>query len=261
MKPSPHTPKIAKATESAGKWPKIFPELTAEQKRISDDFMKHWHEVLPRRYGVVDEFNHRYPVRHAPKKFSRTLEIGAGLGEHLKYEHLLPEQEREYVALELRPNMVESIRNRFPGVQAVLGDCQERLPFPDGHFDRILAVHVLEHLPNLPSAISELYRLCDKSTGSLSVVIPCEGSFAYTLARRISAQRVFERRYKQSYQWLIEREHLNKPAEIFPELQKFFDVRHRTFFPVPLPLVFCNLCIGITLSPKPLESARSAGGR
>ena len=34
-------------------WPKILPELTSEQERISDDFMHYWHEVLPKRYGVV----------------------------------------------------------------------------------------------------------------------------------------------------------------------------------------------------------------
>lgn len=46
------------------KWPKTFPPLTPEQQRISDDFMKHWHEVLPRKFGVIDRFNHSYPVRH-----------------------------------------------------------------------------------------------------------------------------------------------------------------------------------------------------
>ena len=38
------------STEQAAvsKWPKTFPPLTPEQKRISDDFMKYWHEVLPK---------------------------------------------------------------------------------------------------------------------------------------------------------------------------------------------------------------------
>ena len=70
------------------KWPKSVPSLTDEQRRISDDFMKYWHEVLPRKYGVVETFNHEYAVKHAPKTFRTTLEIGAGLGEHLNYEVL-----------------------------------------------------------------------------------------------------------------------------------------------------------------------------
>jgi ubiquinone/menaquinone biosynthesis C-methylase UbiE len=231
-------------------WPKALPELTPEQERISDDFMHYWHEILPKRYGVVDDFNHRYVVRHAPKQFLRTLEIGAGLGEHLSYEDLSPSQKSNYTALELRPNMAAKINKRFPEIQTYIGDCQKRLEFSDEYFDRILAIHVLEHLPNLPAAVAEMYRLCNKKYGVFSVVIPCEGSLAYSLARRISAQRIFEKRYKQSYRWLIEREHLNKPDEIISELQKWFTIQNRSFFPLALPLVFCNLCIGITLSPR-----------
>jgi SAM-dependent methyltransferase len=231
-------------------WPKEIPPLTPEQKRISDDFMKYWHEVLPRRYGIIDDFNHGYPVKHAPASFVSTLEIGAGLGEHIAYEKLTPEQERNYVALEIRENMAEEIRRRFPRVQTSVGDCQGRLPFPDGSFDRVLAVHVLEHLPDLPAAIREMRRLCHPRHGIFSVVIPCEGSPAYTLARKISAQRIFEKRYGQSYDWFIRREHLNRPAEILAELAPHFEVVHRRCFPIPVPFIFCNLCIGLTLRPR-----------
>jgi SAM-dependent methyltransferase len=231
-------------------WPKILPDLSPEQKRISDDFMQYWHEVLPRRYGLVDDFNHQYPVRHAPRRFLRTLEIGAGLGEHLLYERLTPEQKAQYVALELRQNMADKIRDRFPEVQTYVGDCQGSLNFRNGFFDRILAVHVLEHLPNLPAAVAEMNRLCNKEAGVFSVVIPCEGSPAYAVARRILAQRLFEKRYKQSYRWLIEREHLNRPREIITELLLWFNILHRSFFPIPIPVIACNLCIGLTLQPK-----------
>jgi ubiquinone/menaquinone biosynthesis C-methylase UbiE len=237
-------------------WPKILPDLTPEQKRISDDFMRYWHEVLPKRYGVVDDFNHAYVVRHAPKRFVRTLEIGAGLGEHLFYEKLSSSQKSNYTALELRPNMAARIKERFPEIQIHVGDCQSRLEFPDEYFDRILAVHVLEHLPNLPAAITEMHRLCSKEHGVFSVVIPCEGSMVYSLARRISAQRIFEKRYAQSYRWLIEREHLNKPDEIILELRKCFTVDHRLFFPLPIPFVFCNLCLGMTLRPKTIRNEK-----
>ena len=230
------------------KWPKTFAPLTAEQEAIRDDFMRHWHEVLPRRFGVIDRFNHTYPVRHAPAGFARTLEIGAGLGEHLDYERLDDAQRAGYVALELRPNMASEIARRHPGIRTLVGDCQERIPFPDGHFDRIVAVHVLEHLPNLPAAVRELRRLCAAS-GVLQIVIPCEGGLAYSLARRISAQRIFEKRYKQSYRWVIEREHVNRPAEILEELAPAFAVTHRGFFPLPVPSIELNLVMGLTLRP------------
>jgi ubiquinone/menaquinone biosynthesis C-methylase UbiE len=237
------------------KWPKRFPPLTPGQIEISNDFVQYWHQVLPRRYGVVDEFNHRYVVNSAPKQFLSTLEIGAGIGEHLRYEILTPSQEQEYVAVDIRQNMMAELRKRFPRVNGIVADCQERLNFDNGHFDRILAIHVLEHLPNLPAALREMHRVCNKAKGQLSIVIPCEGSMAYSLARRISAQRIFERRYKQKYSWFIEREHINKPREIFEELERYFRVVSARYFPVPLRLEFCNLCIGATLVPtlKPPE--------
>jgi SAM-dependent methyltransferase len=240
---------VLMSNPTRARWPKQLPELSSEQKRISDDFMKYWHEVLPRRYGIVDDFNHRYPVRHAPVGFRRTLEIGAGIGEHLKYETLSQEQRQNYYALELRQNMADQIRARYPEAQVVVGDCQAKLDLPDGYFDRILAVHVLEHLPNLPATVKEMHRLCDPNRGVFSVVIPCEGSAAYAVARRLSAQRIFEKRYRQSYRWFIEREHINRPDEIMAVLRTRFDVVHRAFFPLPIALLAANLCIGLTLRP------------
>lgn len=237
---------------SIKKWPKVFPELTAEQQAISNDFMKHWHELLSSRsqYGLLEKFNHNYVTQKIPADFISTLEIGAGLGEHLNYENLTQDQKKNYVALEMRENMAEKIKQSFPEIQTLVGDCQARLPFADNHFDRIIAIHVLEHLPNLPNAIKEMYRLCHKQHGIFSIVIPCEGGFAYSTGRKLTAERIFEKRYKQPYKWFIEREHINQPHEIFAELAPYFEIVHKSFFPLKLPIIHLNLCIGITLKPR-----------
>src|SRR5262249_12215585 len=161
-----------------------------EQRVIADDFMHYWHGVLPKNFSIADRFGHEHVARTAPPDFGRTLEIGAGLGEHLSYERLSPRQARGYYGLDIRENMAGALRKTYPDVNAIVGDCQQALPFPDGHFDRIIAIHVLEHLPNLPAAARELVRLCNPQRGILQVVIPCEGGLAYGLARRISAQRI-----------------------------------------------------------------------
>ncbi len=146
--------------------------------------------------------------------------------------------------------MSQQIRERFPRVHTITGDCQQRLPFPDGFFDRILVVLVLEHLPDLPSTVREMRRLCDPQLGGFSFVLPCEGGLVYTLARRFSAQRIFEKRYNQPYRWFIQREHINAPDEIIAELERHFRITQRAFFPLPLPFIFCNFCLGLTLSPS-----------
>jgi SAM-dependent methyltransferase len=228
------------------KWPKALPVLTAEQERVRDDFMAYWHEVLPNRYGVIERFNHGWPAKTA-RPGERTLEIGAGLGEHLSVEPAFARE--DYAAVELRPEMAQVIRERHPSVEVVTGDCQVRLPFQDGSFDRALAIHVLEHLPNLPAALAEIRRLL-KPGGRFVVVIPCEGGLAYSLARRISAQRIFEKRYGMSYRFFIESEHINLPAEIMEELRPLFRVLRRRYFPLVVPLTAPNLVIGLELAPR-----------
>lgn len=234
------------------KWPKIFPKLSVEQQNISNDFVKYWHERLSsnKTYTFIEKFNHTFPIKRSPHHFEKTLEVGAGLGEHLEYETLTPEQEKNYVALELRDNMAKVIQQRFPNVMTCIADCQQNIPYVDNYFDRIIAIHVLEHLPNLPKALQEIYRICNKEKCTFLAVIPCEGGFLYNMSRKISAQRIFEKRYKQSYQWFIEREHVNRPHEILEELSRYFYIQITQYFPFTLKSIQLNLCIGIVCKPK-----------
>lgn len=230
------------------KWPKIAPPLSEEQRALTDDFMKHWHEVLPQRYGAIERFNHTYPLRHLPDLDKwRTLELGAGIGAHLEFE---PLDRQEYHCIELRDAMADEIRRRFPSAITVTGDCQKRIPFDDNYFDRVVVIHVLEHLPDLPTAISEVHRVL-KPGGIFSVVLPCDPGLAYEFARKISAERIFKTRYNMSYRWFVRREHLNSPAEIFHVLEQYFDIFDRTYFPLRVPLVNTNLCVGVAARKLP----------
>lgn len=227
-------------------WPKDVPALDPDQRRISDDFMKHWHEVLPKRFGMIERFNHGYPLRFLPDKPRfKTLELGAGLGAHLEFEDL---NRQDYHCVELRQNMADAIIERFPNVTAVVGDCQKHLPYDSYLFDRVVVVHVLEHLPNLPACLDEVRRVL-KPGGIFSIVLPCDPGLAYEIARKISAERIFRQRYGLPYGWLIRREHINSPAEILTSLRSRFTEIDITYFPFSfVPLVNANLCIGITLT-------------
>ena len=230
-------------------WPKPVPPLSPAQKAIADDFMSYWHTVLPQRYGVIEKFNHDYPTRFLPQTERwRTLEVGAGLGAHLAFE---PLERQEYHCIELRDAMAQEIRRRFPSVATVVGDCQDRIPYDDAFFDRAVVVHVLEHLPNLPAAVKEVARVL-KPGGLLSVVLPCDPGLAYEAARKISAERLFRARYGMPYGWLIRREHINSPQEILCVLRQSFEIFDESYFPLRIPVINLNLCIGVT--------ARKPGG-
>jgi len=171
------------------------------------------------------------------------LEVGAGLGGHIAYENL---ENQQYSVIELRDNMAEILERKFPTVKTYVGDIQKRTEFSDRQFDRIIAIHVLEHLLDLPSALKEIHRVL-KDDGHFTVVIPCEGGLAYGFARYISSNQVFKKKFKMKYDWLMKTEHVNQPSEIIGEIRREFIIVKREFFPLKFPLVFCNLCIGLDM--------------
>jgi len=77
-------------------------------------------------------------------------------------------------------DIVDKVKNRsFPYVQAAV----ERLPFADKSFDVVTCSHTLEHIINLPAAVSELKRLARKQ---LMVVVPCQRWYFYTLDEHVN---------------------------------------------------------------------------
>ena len=226
-------------------WPKILPPLSPEQQRISDDFYRYWHEELPNKYRAFEDFNHSYPRRLLPDvSRPRTLEIGPGVGGHIAHEDL---SNQEYFCIELRQQLADEITRRFPQVHTVVGDCQRSIPFENDFFHRILATHVLEHLTDLPPALDEISRVLAPG-GLLSVVLPCDPGIAYGFARKISTERIFKKRYRTSYGWFIHREHVNSPEEILTLLRQRFTPLHVEYWPLRVPVMNLNLCIGMTLT-------------
>lgn len=228
-------------------WPKQLPVLTEEQNRIRDDFLQVWLRTLPRKYKLLEWFDHAYPARSAVRE-GRTLEVGVGIGTQLRYERL----DQQYHAIDIREQMIASVRERFPHVDARVVDAQEGLPWDDAFFDRVLAVHCLEHMPNLPAALTEIHRVM-KPGGRFSVCIPCEGGLLHRFARQVSARPLFEKRYGTSYDWLVETEHCNLSHEVITELKRLFRITNTTWFPFLVPNVDANLVIGLTLTPRPVR--------
>lgn len=233
---------------NTGKWPKDIPSLTAEEQQISNDFMHYWLKLLPKQYGAIEKFNHGFPASIQPPPGKRTLEIGAGRCTHVEWEP--PDRHEDYFAVEFRRNIVDEAQKNYPRINIVEADCQKTLPFTDGFFSRVLAIHVLEHLPNLPATLSEVHRLLDHRDGKFIFVIPCLNSLAYKFAQKISAARIFRKRYNRDYRWFINREHINSPEEILPEIAKNFQIERTSYFPSYLAINHLNLCLGVVCTPK-----------
>ena len=169
-----------------------------------------------------------------------------GSGRTCGYEKL---NGQEYYAVELLQELAGSIEARFPGVTTIVGDCQTRLPFDDAYFDRVLAIHVLEHLPTSRRR-SRRSHACSRPTLASSPSFPAKGAGSTVLARRFTSKRLFEREFGRDYDWFIRSEHINLPWEIRSELEKRFHVVEARYFPFRVPSVSANLIIGLTMRPR-----------
>ena len=79
----------------------------------------------------------------------RILDVGSGTGED--YHPLLPHA--RLVAVDLSPGMLAKVT-----VARAVADAQA-LPFPDALFDRVMANHMLYHVPDEPRALREMRRV------------------------------------------------------------------------------------------------------
>jgi len=232
------------------RWPKRPEPLSQVEEAAREAFMAAWHEELPKRYAVIERFNHGYVAALGAPPEARTLEVGAGIGGHLPFEDL---SAQNYHVLDYRPEFCKRLAEQLPAERVHLGTIEERQSFPDGSFDRIIAIHVLEHLRNLPAALAEIARLL-RSDGVFDVVIPTEGSLAYEFARKISAERMFRHRFRLDYRPIARSEHVNTYQEVISLLNVHFQKETSRYFPLLVPNPEINLVVGMR------ARLRSAGG-
>src|SRR5574341_379520 len=107
---------------------------------------------------------------------ARILEIGSGFGEFIRYT-----REMGLKACGIEPGMGRTQIAREVLALSDAGGCivrgyGERLPFPDGCFDLVYSINVMEHVSDPGLVLSEAIRVL-KSGGFLHFTIPNYGSW------------------------------------------------------------------------------------
>ena len=95
----------------------------------------------------------------------KVLEIGANTG---KFTKEIGKYSPDIIGIDFNKNAIE-IANR-PNI--ILMNAED-LKFPDNSFDKIISIHVIEHIPNIEKAFSEISRVL-KHDGQVFLIYPFE---------------------------------------------------------------------------------------
>ena len=107
------------------------------------------------------------------KKFEggRFLDVACGLSpvtQQIKRKF----PDAEVWALDFASKMIETLRQKYPEVNYIVGDCRDT-PFKDAYFDYIIAGAILEHMDRPEVFLKEMFRILKKN-GVFVLSTPCE---------------------------------------------------------------------------------------
>jgi ubiquinone/menaquinone biosynthesis C-methylase UbiE len=161
---------------------------------INDEYYKNHYRTVTDTgmIGVISRLIHIIMENQRVKGFKkiktlknlRTLEVGAGMGQHKRYV----KNYSEYIETDIRPeNLPEG---KFKQISI---DCSN-LPFPENSFDRLIATCLLVHLNNPEKALLEFKRVV-KTGGVITLYVACEPGIFLRVMQQLTTRRIQKNTY------------------------------------------------------------------
>lgn len=199
-------------------------------KGLSGTVLRRTHGLIERPFG---------PDVHLPQ----VLEVGAGTLAHLPF---VRHRFDRYVASDFDQSVLDAAAAKpLPqGVELMRIDGAE-LPFADDSMDRLIATHVLEHVPHPHEAVAEWVRVL-KPGGVLSIILPCDPGLAWRIGRYLGPRKQAEKA-GLPYDYYMAREHINAIHNLSNILDFHFPKREVTWWPSRIPSADLNLIYAANL--------------
>jgi phosphatidylethanolamine/phosphatidyl-N-methylethanolamine N-methyltransferase len=169
------------------------------------------------------------------------LEVGAGSGHHYSF---LKHRPHRYFLTDGSQAMLKVAADRYRDEVAngsVVIEQQDatRLTYADGRFDRLIATHVLEHIPNPVEVLREWNRVV-RPGGLMSIVLPCDPGFLWRLGRHFGPRRN-AKKVGLPYDYVQAADHVNSIFNLVVFIRHHFDDVQEQWYPSKVGLPDLNL--------------------
>ena len=172
--------------------------------------------------------------------FSKILEVGAGTGEHFRF---VQHSYDRYYLTDQSEVMLAAAQKKYASVATdkIFFEKQDasKLTYADSSFDRLIATHVLEHLPYPVAVLQEWDRLV-RQGGLISIVLPCDPGLLWRLGRHLGPRRN-ARRLGIEYDYLMASEHINSIYNLVVQIRYHFPQAREVWYPTRARLPDMNL--------------------
>jgi len=187
--------------------------------------------------------SHRLLEDLLPSDFraDQILEVGAGSGHHYSF---LKQRPRRYFLTDGSETMLGVAKNRYrdevaDGSVVIEPQDATRLTYPDGQFDRLIATHVLEHIPNPVDVLREWNRVV-RPGGLMSIVLPCDPGFLWRLGRHFGPRRN-AKKVGLPYDYVQAADHVNSIFNLVVFIRHHFDDVQEQWYPAKVGVPDLNL--------------------
>ena len=214
---------------SISNFPKARSELPSKYREIYEQAYKDNRDGK----GVANYFSQKmesWGHKIIENKFNntvdhKTLEIGAGNLNHLKYV----KNNFQYDVVE-PGNFFYKDSPHFKRVNKIYSDVSE--VSEKEKYDRVISVMVLEHVTDLPQLLQNAKHLLKKD-GVFQAAVPCQGELAFFLGWRFTTGFSFFLKHGLDWGVIMKYEHVNSLNEIIIEMKKKFRNVYMKRSPLP----------------------------
>lgn len=119
----------------------------------------------------------------------RIIEVGAGHGQHLRQTKL---QFSEYVEVDLQDLRSLDSEGKTGVVKRFVCNAENLIGIEDDYFDLLIASCLLPHIDDVDAALRNFKRVV-KSSGSMSIYVPCEPGLFLRALRTFTTKRKIQK--------------------------------------------------------------------